>query len=94
MTIFKTVRTLALASMLALIVMSVPALGVQVQAEPSCGDGFCLDCRVGTVWIRAGDQIKKDGQWYVCDGDTGQLIMVAVGPPHPITIAPIGSVAR
>jgi len=96
MTIRKTVRTLALASMLALIVTNVPAFRAQVHAEPYCvPDGFCLDCPFAGGWYKEGDTIHYGGHEYVCDGETGKWVMsYAVGPSPSITIAPIGIVAR
>jgi hypothetical protein len=73
--------------MLALLTMSVPAFPAAVHAEPSCSEGFCQDCLDGTVWIRAGDQIYKDGHWLVCDGDTGKLVEAVVGPRTVMPIA-------
>ena len=95
MTIRKTVRTLALASILALIIMGVPAFRPQVHAEPSCSSGFCRDCLFQGVWYEYGTRIHILDTTWVCDGDDGKWYLVeAVGPPHPITIAPIGIVAR
>ena len=97
--VIKTVRNLLLASVLAVLVIGIPALGSQVHAEPTCGngEGFCQDCYLNGYWFSAWTELhSKDGQHtFVCNGNTGQWVMVeSVGPIQPINVGPIGTIAH
>jgi hypothetical protein len=86
MTIFKPVRILVLAGMLALAISGVPALRVPAHAAASCEDGgnggLCISCHLGDVWYDPGEQINAGGRAWMCDGNTGHWVLVGFVAPR------------
>jgi hypothetical protein len=83
-------RTLAMASMLALAVISLPA--VQAHAEPrqGAGDfGSCINPSDGQTYYPGERILSSDGRWMECQVDGSWKPVSLVLPGHRLPVAPL-----
>ena len=102
MNIRKQVRTLVMAFMLALSIMSVPAMQVVAHAEPICKPEICGSLRCnwdGHTWYDPGVSVIAQGppdgktHVYYCDGTTGHWVIMRTQttPQGPVAPQPVGN---
>jgi len=83
-------RTLAMASMLALAVVSLPA--VQAHAQPVQGNGdfgSCVDATTGQTYYPGERVFGMDGHTRECQWDgSWKVVDLVVSPGHRLPVAP------